>query len=417
MSSSLAAYASSSSSSSSSSPALAAYAASVPSHVAEAAYANETQVVSAELMEMARVAQLAEQVEFEHDHVTLFGRPVQRALNLESWSIFTQHRSGWDYAMRSLLPLHNLASGIKVIDVMEKTFSWSPIEEPLAVPWIGWLHNANGMPHWFDVESSPQRLLERAVTVQSLQHCKGIFVCSKFLREWLVQQPVIRDLGPERCPVSVVHHPTEDPAPENHFSWDAFVANAHKSLLQVGYWQRRLSSIGQLRLGSKSPFAKKWLYGNPRALQCLEKAFLQIHDPVKQRQARDGMRGVEYLDHVSNQQYDALLRQNIVYLDLYTSSCNNAIIECIMRATPVLVNPHPAVREYLGDDYPLYFHSREEAVTKLHDMDLLHKAHVYLRDNHQVRARVTGKRFLRDVASSDVYANITRTMEEGQIDG
>ena len=41
---------------------------------------------------------------------------------------------------------------------------------------------------------------------------------------------------------------------------------------------------------------------------------------------------------LSNEDYDILLSENIVFLDLYDSSANNAVIECIARATPLLVN-------------------------------------------------------------------------------
>ena len=41
-------------------------------------------------------------------------------------------------------------------------------------------------------------------------------------------------------------------------------------------------------------------------------------------------------------------------LSLVDASANNAVIDCIARATPLLVNPHPAVIEYFGADYPTY---------------------------------------------------------------
>ena len=66
-------------------------------------------------------------------------------------------------------------------------------------------------------------------------------------------------------------------------------------------------------------------------------------------------------DQISNADYDRLLSENIVFVELHDANANNAIIECIARATPLLINPLPAVVEYLGRDYPLYYSSLEEA--------------------------------------------------------
>jgi hypothetical protein len=46
-----------------------------------------------------------------------------------------------------------------------------------------------------------------------------------------------------------------------------------------------------------------------------------------------------------------------VYINLVDASAVNTIIECIVRATPIIVNNHPAVVELLGKNYPLYFKS------------------------------------------------------------
>jgi hypothetical protein len=42
-------------------------------------------------------------------------------------------------------------------------------------------------------------------------------------------------------------------------------------------------------------------------------------------------------------------------MDLYDATSNNAIVECIIRNTPIIVNKLPGVVDYLGENYPLYF--------------------------------------------------------------
>jgi hypothetical protein len=123
---------------------------------------------------------------------------------------------------------------------------------------------------------------------------------------------------------------------------------------------------------------------------------------------------VQFTARVQDDVYDTLLSENVVFLQLYDSSCNNAIIECIARGTPLLVNKIPPVREYLeitreGDDYPLYYDTLEEASAKLSDTDLIHKAHRYLMETLPIRQRLTAEKFCHDIVTSDVYHKVLQT--------
>jgi hypothetical protein len=66
---------------------------------------------------------------------------------------------------------------------------------------------------------------------------------------------------------------------------------------------------------------------------------------------------VSIINNLSNNEYDELLSENIVFINLVDASAVNTLIECIVRDTPILVNRHPAVVELLGDSYPLYYNS------------------------------------------------------------
>ena len=108
---------------------------------------------------------------------------------------------------------------------------------------------------------------------------------------------------------------------------------------------------------------------------------------------------------MSNDEYDITLSQNVVFLDLYESSANNAIIECIARTTPIAANPIPAVVEYLGPEYPLYFNSLEEAANKINDDKCILDAHNYLKEWH-VRDKLTRSYFRKSVQESEIYTNL-----------
>jgi len=114
---------------------------------------------------------------------------------------------------------------------------------------------------------------------------------------------------------------------------------------------------------------------------------------------------VEISPYLHNDAYDDLLSENLVFLHLYDSSANNALIECIARGTPVLVNPLPAVIEYLGAEYPLYFDTLEEAAAKAEDDQLVTDAHHYL-SSDSLRGKLAGKYFVRSFVESEIYRSL-----------
>ncbi len=116
---------------------------------------------------------------------------------------------------------------------------------------------------------------------------------------------------------------------------------------------------------------------------------------------------VETLPFLDNRSFDELLSCNLVFAELYAAGANNVVVECMTRATPILVNPLSAVREYLGDDYPLYFSSRMEAAMKAEDLDLVAAAHEYLANLPQTY-QLSEASFLGAVAASEIYGSLTK---------
>ena len=85
---------------------------------------------------------------------------------------------------------------------------------------------------------------------------------------------------------------------------------------------------------------------------------------------------VKVLKHISNEDYDKKISSSLVLCDMYDSSANNAIIECITRNTPIIAPRLPAVVEYLGEDYPLYI---DGPIDNLLYEDKIMAAHEYLK--------------------------------------
>ena len=107
--------------------------------------------------------------------------------------------------------------------------------------------------------------------------------------------------------------------------------------------------------------------------------------------------GVDFIDKLSNDDYDQLLTENIVFINLVDSSAVNTIIECIVRNTPIIVNDHPAVVELLGPNYPLYFKNNyqnyfemnQQVVELLSNTNNIKKAYQYLIGLNKSRFNVT----------------------------
>jgi hypothetical protein len=246
------------------------------------------------------------------------------------------------------------------------------------------MHDPPGVPPWFGhYHPGPQDYLHRDQWIESLPHCRGLYTLSRRLRDWLADRVPV--------PVESLIHPAG--TPNAYFDPSRYLQNPRPRLVQVGGWLRRYHSVYRLHTTR------------------LQKAVIHLRRPwfdYSQRMdlqalpTTDLLDTVEEVPYLTPDGYDRLLAENIVFLDLYDSSANNAIIECIVRGTPVVVNHLDAVVEYLGADYPLYFDSLTEAAAKAENNDLVLAAHAYLM-NSPIRPQLTGEHFLRSVAESEIY--------------
>ncbi|MEI8379566.1 MAG: glycosyltransferase family 1 protein [Planctomycetota bacterium] len=274
-----------------------------------------------------------------------------------------RHRSGWAFAIDALAPLHN-PGGVLLDSFIERTFSWAESNElargriPYEVPWVGFVHNPPTIPDWHDTRSSPRAILNRDSFRQSLPYCRGLLTLSEHLGRWLSTRVPV--------PVCSLIHPTE--IPEVRFSPDRFAQEKNPVVVQVGWWLRRVQSIFQLQSGR---FRKVLLAVENRYLEeMLRRQKFELSEVERN--------SVTLVPFLSNDDYDRLLSRSVVFCHLFDSSANNVIVECIARNTPILVNRLPAVEEYLGRDYPLFFESLHEASAILADSHRILEAYHHL---------------------------------------
>ena len=306
-----------------------------------------------------------------------------RKFKVRSLTVWAHHRSGWGPCAQVLQELACPDGGVLLVDSVERLIRDSIV---LDEPWVGFVHKAVLAPAHREAvygakrDASLPAMMATDVWRRNIDRCRGLFCLSGHLRAYV--QPRVP------CPVNAVAHPTSfDCEP---FDFESFDRNEDKSVLMVGHWLRRFQSFHDLQ----APGFRK------RVLKCQDE---QLYDRLHGVLRDNG--SVEWVPWQPKAAYDRLLSRNVVFLDLIDASANNSVIECLVRNTPLLVNRHPAVIEYLGPDYPLYFDDLAHAARLLNHADL-RRGHEYLCESAALKDRIRFESFRRAVVSSPIYQSL-----------
>ena len=294
-------------------------------------------------------------------------------LDLSSFITFSGHRHGWEYCMKSLSKFHS-KSGYIFDSFLEKTFCWDLNDSyraldknvPYNKPWIGVLHNPPNAPSWFDSYNSPQALIKKEIFKRSLDHCLAIVVLSDYLKSWLEERVDV--------PVVSVKHPTRIPIKK----WSAkrFFSSRPRKILQIGSWLRNTESFMDLKHTDR--YKKLWMPGDHD--YAMELLSVQQKNNPNYYEDKYKWSSVQILDYLEPKDYDEILTESIIFLNLFDSSANNAVIEPIAMNTPLLINKIPPIVEYLGEGYPLYYESTNHAAELIKQDNKIYDAHLYLKN-------------------------------------
>jgi hypothetical protein len=308
------------------------------------------------------------------------------------------HRAGWQYVVQSLKDMPGARPwsdrGALIVDTfLDRTFLWCERAYrtagvlPYVEPWMGFIH------HTFDQEHSTYNahtLIATPSFADSLACCRGLIVLSDYLKAQL--RAALDAAGHAGVPIFSLKHPVL--TPERKFDLARFEANPRKRLVQVGAWLRRPFSIYRLRLPDREPLLRK------SALKCssMDLYFRPpgFHDELRRLSALPDHNGrnkyvlgafqtvidmgdsVEVLERLNDAEYDALLCENVAFLDLDDASACNTVLECLVANTPLIVNRHPAVAEYLGADYPGFYDDLDHAAALASDPRAIAAMHAHL---------------------------------------
>ncbi len=294
-------------------------------------------------------------------HIILRFRPCHIVDSLE-------FRGGWGSVLRILIKIgfFDEQSPYPFFDILEQHFSKDK-KFLCKDKWCGVVHlTPNGPP--YQENENLHFLFENECFLQSMDNCIMLFSLSTYVTNYLHEKfaQVNRQVK-----IITLKHPVDQDG-IIPFSMEKYNQNAQKQLIQIGQQYRKMSSIYRVKCPGHG---KMWLTGT--------KVFNKLAARLKTECAYLNIKINHLLVQMyytkTFEEYDELLSQNVVFVDLFDAAANNTVLECIVRKTPILVNRVGGIAEYLGEDYPLYF-SRLDEVPGLLTIDNLMRAHEYLKN-------------------------------------
>ena len=317
------------------------------------------------------------------------------------------HRAGWNYVYSNLIDYHNRESDVILDLYLDRTFGWDYNINtylgliPYNKTWCGFIH------HTFNTEFSEYNIyeyFEKPNFLKSLQHCKCLFVLSKYLKRQLEYYLGLFDF---KIPVYALVHPTDFET--KRFDILNFDIEDYK-LIHIGGWLRNIYSFYKLSgIPNKYILQGKnmtnYLPPKDLTIECNKNDSVDVYKNCcpdkncctdkhcKNQWVKDlkhdlvnTINSVRVIENISNEEYDELLSRNVVFINLHDGSAVNTIIECIVRATPIVVNKTEFTTELLGEGYPLYYNNyandfckTNDEIKRLLNRCSIYRAHLYLK--------------------------------------
>jgi polysaccharide pyruvyl transferase WcaK-like protein len=305
------------------------------------------------------------------------------------------HRHGWKYVIdhfSSKLCSYNPHS-IKCDMYVDRTFHWARRDMvdagiiPYRSPWIGIIHHTmyKDASGYNSVE-----LLKCPEFIASLKHCKGLVVLSNYLKLKLNKLASHNKINLPH--ITVIHHPGYFVNEGKLWRFGAWKLGSWKGeVIQIGSWMRDLKAIFDLKYKNKFALIGKDIQDKYKSISFGDNPvnFDDFNDAIIKKEDSDksNLYSVKILKYADNETYDEILSRYVVFIKLYDSSAVNTVIECITRNTPIVINRLPAVEEYLGSNYPLFYDNIDEVPQMLNN-HMIVRANTYLKNMNKDFIRI-----------------------------
>ena len=277
------------------------------------------------------------------------------------WKMGCNSTGSWGILRDSLLNIsHN--DGISFFDFADRDFGWEYKEKEATKEWTGIIHHPYILPEY--IYGSSKKLIASEPFLKSIDKCSGLFVLSNHLKEFLIND---FNISSKSIPIKSFIHPVNLFSDVSKFNLELFYKNNSPLLVSLGGAFRKFSTLDKI----KCSYSKAWLFGmHPTYLENMCAEF-----KVDNYQPNGG---AAILGTKTYTDYDRILSSNIAFIDVVDSSANNAILDCIAHNTPIIAKKHPAIIEYLGEGYPLYFETVEEAEKLINSNNSILDGYLYL---------------------------------------
>lgn len=307
---------------------------------------------------------------------------------------------GWDNVC-SIFDHHK--NGTFNLDTFfESSFGWMHV--PNIIPqkckeypkenFVAFIHNPFHSYRFNDLLSNPifkpypEPILDLLNT-----YCKGLFFMC-------LEQERIFNSYFESTAINIacdtLYHPLQNLSV--NFSWNQFMRNKNKLIIQSGMHLRKPSSVAILSTLIK---------GSDRSAAIVpwnEKNQTNLNIELKQKTESVELNNLVKISELSSLDYIKLYENNIFFLDTHDISACNLVLDCISTNAPIILKRLPANEEYLGKEYPLFFNTLEEAAVISIDNDLIFKAHEYLVSMD--KSRFSLHHFKCNFLNSDIYKSL-----------
>ena len=298
---------------------------------------------------------------------------------------FEHHNGGWSFALKSLNKV-NSEDGIRLECFLDKNFCWiNSKQEVISEEWVGILHNPLEAPQWYLNQVRNRQIINSTSFIKSIGSCRGLYVFSDYEKKILSQHLNKYNFD---FKINVLRHPVAKS--EKKWSIDKFKSD--RKIIHIGWWLRDIQSFYTLETDIR---------------KIRIKLNASIENKIKNIFKLNSNSVIE-IDNLNENDYDDILCNSIVFINLIDSVVNNTVLECIERNTPILINRNSSVEEYIGKDYPLFYEDISEIKNLITESKLI-EANLHLK-------KINLSRDLgRQIQQSEIYKSICSELSVTEI--
>lgn len=244
-----------------------------------------------------------------------------------------KHYRGWNYIIEQLSTnlLFN-SNGVK-LDTFADDCLWRRDKLHLTEDWVGVIHSV--ALNLSTVDGSIDEFLNHEWFLNSKQNCRGLITLCKHTADYLKTKI--------NLPVSFVYHPKNA---GNTFNIEKYFANP--TLNHTGIHARNFSLFA--KLSTTVPKIINIDGARPYLFEGLNRCFVSNNVTVQDKETVS-----IHTSYRADDDYISKLCESIGFVHFYDVAASNTVLEHIMSHTPLIVNKHPAIVEYLGEEYPMYY--------------------------------------------------------------